>query len=349
MRDLEHKKKITVHLYPLLFLVALAFVVGVFVGRGMRTIDEAQGGRGSGLFKIKEKEFRFTSPAFKSETAGPSVTSTELKPFLYKVRTLVETRLKGNDASTVSVYFRDLNNGNWFGIEENEKFSPSSLLKIPLMIGYFKWAETNPLILNKKLLYAGTDGVTNDQDMKPVKTLKAGRSYAVDDLIFRMIAYADNAAFGLLSTNLPAERLQKVYKDLYVDYDPAKSEDYLSLAAHASFFRVLYNASYLNRELSEKALSYLSRASVFKSGIAAAIPPDTDVASTFCERTVRTKDGDDSEEIKQAHEFGIIYYPNRPYLIGIVTRGNDFKKLEKIIRDISRLVYDEVDRQSRLP
>jgi beta-lactamase class A len=164
-----------------------------------------------------------------------------------------------------------------------------------------------------------------------------------------MIAYADNAAFGLLSRNLPAERLHKVYKDLYVDYDPEKTEDYLSLSAHAAFFRVLYNASYLNREMSEKALSHLSRASVFKSGIAAAIPHDTEVASTFCERGVRTNDVDEEEELKQAHEFGIIYYPNRPYIIGIVTKGNDFKKLEKVIRDISRLVYDEVDRQSRLP
>jgi beta-lactamase class A len=349
MQDREGKKKTALHLYPLVFLVALVFVIGVFVGRGMRTIDETPGGRDAGLFKSKEKEFRFTSPVYKGETAGPSVTSTELKPFLYKVRTLVETRLKGNDASTVSVYFRDLNNGNWFGIQENEKFSPSSLLKIPVMIGYFKWAETNPLILNKKLLYAGTDGVTDDEDSKPGKKLKAGRSYAVDDLIFRMIAYADNAAFGLLSRNLPAERLHKVYKDLYVDYDPAKTEDDLSLSAHAAFFRVLYNASYLNREMSEKALSHLSRASVFKSGIAAAIPHDTEVASTFCERGVRTNDVDEEEELKQAHEFGIIYYPNRPYIIGIVTKGNDFKKLEKVIRDISRLVYDEVDRQSRLP
>ncbi len=348
MRDLEHKKKITVHLYPLLFLVALAFVVGVFVGRGMKTIDEAQGGRGSGLF-IREKEFRLTNPSFKGETATPSMTDTELKPFLYKVRTLVEKRLKGNDASTVSVYFRDLSNGNWFGIQENEKFSPASLLKIPVMIGYFKWAETNPLILNKRLLYGGADNETNSQHMTPVKTLKAGKTYAIDDLIFRMIAYADNASFGLLSANLPAERLQKVYKDLYMDYDPAKSEDYMSLTAYASFFRVLYNASYLNREMSEKALSYLSRASVFKSGMAAAIPPDTDVASKYCERTFQARDGGDAEEIKQVHEFGIVYYPNRPYLMGIMTRGDDFKKLEKVIRDISRLVYDEVDRQSRLP
>ena len=127
MRDLEQKKKITIHLYPLLFLLALAFVVGVFAGRGMKTIDEVQGGREPGLFKIKEKEFKFTSPSLKSETAAPSQTNTELKPFLYKVRSLVETRITRNDATSVSVYFRDLNNGHWFGINEQDRFSAGSL------------------------------------------------------------------------------------------------------------------------------------------------------------------------------------------------------------------------------
>lgn len=349
MQDLEKRKNITVHLYLILLAAATVFVAGVFVGRGIRTIDEAQGGREPGLFKIKEKEFRFTSPLIKSETSSPSLTSTEMKPFRYKVKALVETRLTGSDVSAVSVYFRDLNNGNWFGIQEKEKFSPSSLLKLPIMIGYFRWAETNPLILNKRIRYAGNDGEANNRGRSPAKVLKAGGSYTIDDLIFRMIAYADDAAFALLSANLPADRLDRVYKDLYMDYDPAKHEDHVSLTAYASFFRVLYNASYLSREMSEKALSHLSNASLFKSAMAAAIPPDTDVASRFCERVFQAEDGSDAEEIRQVHEFGIIYYPNRPYLIGIMTRGNDFKKMEKVVRDISRLVYDEVYRQSRLP
>ncbi len=77
---------------------------------------------------------------------GKSRAAWELKPFQYKVNSLIAEAVQNGDAAAVSIYFRDLNNGNWFGIGEREKFSQKSLLKIPVMIAYFKWSETNPLV-----------------------------------------------------------------------------------------------------------------------------------------------------------------------------------------------------------
>jgi len=57
-----------------------------------------------------------------------------------------------------------------------------------------------------------------------------------------------------------------------MNYDPEKKEDSLTLSAYASYFRVLFNASYLNEEMSEKALRYLAH-SVFRNGMAAGIRP----------------------------------------------------------------------------
>ncbi len=50
-------------------------------------------------------------------------------PFKDRVNELVEGMLSAGRASHISVYFRDLNNGPWFGINEKEEFSPASLLK----------------------------------------------------------------------------------------------------------------------------------------------------------------------------------------------------------------------------
>ena len=75
------------------------------------------------------------------------------------VRALVQEKIDDGDASSVSVYFRDLDNGNWFGIREDEKFSPVIQLKLPILIAYFKWSEDNPLVLRKKILFRGV-GVT---------------------------------------------------------------------------------------------------------------------------------------------------------------------------------------------
>ena len=47
----------------------------------------------------------------------------------------------------LSVYFRNLNNGPWFGIRENEGFAPASLMKISILISYLKMSETDPNLL----------------------------------------------------------------------------------------------------------------------------------------------------------------------------------------------------------
>ena len=53
--------------------------------------------------------------------------------------------------------------GTGSGIREHDKFSPKSLLKVPLMIAYFKWAESNPLVLRKTLTIPG-NGQETGQD-----------------------------------------------------------------------------------------------------------------------------------------------------------------------------------------
>ena len=58
-------------------------------------------------------------------------------------------------AQEVSVYFRDLQYGPTFGIDEYSKFSPASLLKLPMMISYLSLSEDNPDILNKEIYFEG--------------------------------------------------------------------------------------------------------------------------------------------------------------------------------------------------
>lgn len=48
------------------------------------------------------------------------------------------------DIINLSVYYRNLTNGNWFGIEEKELFSPASLMKLPLLLAYYKLEEQQP-------------------------------------------------------------------------------------------------------------------------------------------------------------------------------------------------------------
>jgi beta-lactamase class A len=346
MSNLEEKKKISISRSLLLTLTLGAFALGVFIGAGtLGLFTPIQADKSEGFTGNREGEFKFIRTSMGPTSPEEHRPSKELKPFRYKVNALIEEKLKKGEAAAISFYFRDLINGNRFGIRESDKFSPKSLLKLPVMMAYFKWAEANPLVLRKTLTYKDTEKQSEQKHIKPLTELEPGKHYMVNDLIFRMIAYDDTAAYSLLFANLPAGRLDKIFKDLNVEYDPRKEDDSLSLSAFASFYRVLFNASYLSEEMSEKALRYLSK-STFRDGMASGIPQNIEIACKQGERTISVTAGGEQQELYQLHEFGIIYHPNRPFLIGIMVRGDDFNSLMKVIRDITRLVYEEVDQQS---
>jgi len=335
--------KISITRSVVLILIAGAFAVGIFVGRSTWLFSPGQEEQGEPTPPALSEEFRFIRQSLQPDVQDARKVR-ELPPFRYKVNALIDEKIEDGEASSVAVYFRDLDNGNWFGIGDQEPFSPESQVKIPLMIAYFKWAETNPLVLRKKLAAVAPSGQDEPRFLRPPRTLEPGRSYTVNDLIFRMVAYGDNDAYALLNANLPAKRRSRIYQDLYVNYDPLKQDDALSLSAYASFFRVLFNASYLSEEMSEKALRYLSHSS-FRSGMAAGVPPDIDLACKAGERVLEAAD-DDRPGVVQLHEFGIVYHPGRPFLLGITARGTDYEDLSVVIRDITKLIYTEVAHQS---
>lgn len=283
--------------------------------------------------------YRFTNPLFDCEIAADRTEGSELQPFKYKIREIIARRVEAGDADHVSIYFRHLDSGASFGIKAGEKFIPASLLKVPVMIAWLKRTERDPAVLGRTFRYDGSTDWSANQTIKPRETLTPGTSYTVDNLIFRMIAYSDNNAWRLLLDNIDTRELDAIVADLHVNFDPAKSaEDSMSVRAYSSFYRVLYNATYLNREMSEKALQYLSN-NDFADGLVAGVPPGVKVASKFGEKTL-VESG-----VRELHEFGIVYHPRGPYLLGIMTKGHDFARLASVLRDISAEVYGEMERQ----
>lgn len=345
MSDPGNRKSMTIN-RPLVILLIVTFSAGLFIGKGAGLVGSLYENSTEGFSAGGDSDFRFIRPLSGYGHSSGERAIRELKPFRYKVKALVEKEVKTGGASVISVYFRDLISGHRFGIREQEKFSSETLLKLPLMIAYFKWAESNSLVLRRKTTYSGNNDPAERQSLTPAKTIEAGKSYTIDELIYRMIAYNDNNAYALLMANLPPGYLDRIFQDIYVNYNPAKSDAPVPFSAYASFYRVLFNASYLNKEMSEKALHYLSK-SEFRDGMIAGVPPNIDHATKFGERTLRVETENEEKEMHQLHEFGIIYYPDRPYLMGVMARGDDPEKLANVIRNITVLVYEEMDRQSR--
>jgi beta-lactamase class A len=277
------------------------------------------------------EEYQFISPLLQCENAQPGG-FLHIRKARASVHSVIEEAKKRGDISMAAVYYRDLNNGPWFGENEGEPFFPASLLKVPLLLTYLREAESNPAILQRKLVYDGTP-FTITQNYVFGEPLKSGRSYSVKELLEKMILTSDNTAMAILTSEelVSDAQLERVYKAFAID-SPIREGYQINPVTYASFFRVLYNATYLSRDLSEYALELMSH-SDFNEGLRSGVPLNIPISHKFGERY----HGQTGE--RQLHDCGIVYAPGKPYLICIMTRGSDFKRLSAVIGEISKQVY----------
>ncbi len=334
----ETKNKI----YPRIITGIILLAVGVIIGRYIPQQSPSPDVNQKNLSAdVRAGGGKYTNPLLDCDQS--QAVFVELAPFKDKVNSQISDLEKDQDISNISVYFRDMNNGPWFGISSSATFSPASLLKVPLAIAYYKLNEQSPGVLAQTITYTGPDSSWPNitQTIPPKELLTVGQAYSMDDLIKRMLSYSDNTAYYLLFSNIKQTDLQSVYNDFNLQLNgPGSADDStVTVRGYSSFFRILFNASYLNRSDSEKVLSYLAD-SEFMDGLAAGVPSNVPIAHKFGERETTDK------KPVEFHDCGIVYYPQHPYLLCVMTQGSDIVKQTNAIKQISSTVYNQVNSQN---
>jgi beta-lactamase class A len=335
------RKQIIIYIFALF----VGLVIGFFVGSNSEKssgndLPNAKNSADDKNVEYRGGGYQFISPLLECDS-GQNLYQGQTMAIKEKLEKFIQEKIGQNKISDVSVYFRDLRNGPWFGINENIKFVPASLMKVPVMIAYYKLAEKDPAVLQKKISVGQLAPEKFEQSYRPSQKIESGKTYSIDELMYHMIAFSDNEALTLLLQNIDQNVLLQSYTDLGVIIPGAKSlDDELTVKDYSSFFRILYNASYLNRDYSERALQMLSN-SDFKNGIVAGLPENIQTSHKFGER-FSISNQDQSSTEKQLHDCGIVYDPGHPYLVCIMSKGNDFDELSKTIQEISRVIYNNI-------
>jgi beta-lactamase class A len=267
----------------------------------------------------------------------------QFQPLQKDLEKMVAELTKSGALEKASIYFKDLKSGQWIDIGPQEKFYTASLGKIPIMIAYFRLAESDPAILQKKIYYPGGNDLNQQQEIQPTAPVVAGTSYTTQELIEKMIWYSDNNAANLLTSNIDQGLLRSVYNDLEIpilDNVTTDNLDYMTTKNFSLFFRVLYNATYLSREYSEKALEVLTGTD-FNKGILAGIPAGTTVSHKFGLTSV-ARNGLINE--RELHECGIVYHSRHPYFVCVMTRSSSsLPVIEQSLKNISEEIFRTVD------
>lgn len=325
-------------------LVFLGFIIGFYTFILSGKADDSESGNNYVPYRKEGLSgYKFINPLLDCEGSS-SLIDTRIASIKHDISLAVAEEKKKSHIDEISLYYRDLNNGPWFGIDEDMPFSPASLLKVPVAMAIYDKAMKDPSFLSQEVLF-GLHSEVPDMGYGenlpsiylPPDIMPENTKYTLNDLTFRALAYSDNSAYFTILKAVDYEKLESIHTELGLVYpNDTTKDDYVSVRAYSSLFRVLYNASYLDREYSEKLLEILS-SSTFTQGLVNELPAGTVVAHKF---GIRGNDAASNQ--MQLHDCGIIYHPDSPYLLCIMTRGPELEPLADSISGLSKKIYDLV-------
>lgn len=325
------------HFEPPWLVVFIFFLAGIFTG-GLALLTWIYNGS-YGVTKIhpRDTHYKYTNPLLAVEVNNPShyLAAFSLQN---KIEGVIANAQKIRSIGTAGVYFRDIESGQWVGINENFRFTPGKLLQVPLMMTYYHQAETNPAVLKKMLVYYKTPGNLDNPN------LTAGERYAVDDLIQAMFVDDDDNAAAVLFDGISLTVLNETYADLGIPFQENKNiDDFITIKYYGLLMRILYNATYLSPDFSEKALTILAKWSPIDRGIPEGLPNNVKAAHQFHSHTIAGP----SQFPIEADDCGVFYYPSHPYILCATASGRDLSSINALFKEIGRTA--QADMESKYP
>lgn len=243
----------------------------------------------------------------------------------------------GSVKGQYSLYFEDLNSGVWFGIDETNLYNQWSLLKVKVAATVLKKVERREITLASKVKLSPAD--LDTATLYP-ELNHAGDELTVRELLDRLIRYSDNTASFALSRLFKADEFQDTLLAVGTLPAPAdKPRNFLpsvSPKEYANALRDLYFAKYLSKPSSELILALMAD-TVYDSQIRMGLPPDIKVAH---------KVGFNAD-CGEFHDCGIVYLPDAPYILCVMSKKSTRDEADRVIREISRLVYEFVRQKKR--
>lgn len=234
--------------------------------------------------------------------------------------------------NNVGVYFEYLPSGTSIGANEKEEVALVSLSKVPLVMSIYKKIERGNiskddiLVIKKEHL---------NQEFGTLWKRGEGVQLSVEELVKLALINSDNTAYNVLSGELKGEELDEVYQALDIQLTIEEENLLVSPKSYSSIFRSLYLSSFLSERSSNEILDILTHTS-FEDKIDAGVPENIKVAHKI---GVFEKLDDPSLDVYI--DCGIIYVPNRPYILCIFVKDSN-EQAQKHISTISKMVYEYI-------
>lgn len=265
---------------------------------------------------------------------NPTVTSSVGKHFIINFKPLRDeyTQIQSQYKHKTYIYFAYLPNSSWVGLGEKDLFYAASTIKVPFAMSLYRSIESG--LLKPDIKYAIREEDLN-YGFGDLYKKGVDNELTVDELIRLMLERSDNTAMLALRSVNDASGIGdpfiNVYQAMGWDTDLLnQNRDYvlINLKTLSNMFLSLYNATYVNVDHSNDILRHLAE-SPFDDKIVAGVPASVPVAHKV----------GIAEDIKTYSDCGIVYVPNRHYLLCLGSIGASEKDASNFMKRVSEATY----------
>lgn len=300
--------------------------------------------------------------SFSTKTDSPDATSKPRAeysnyPFLAKrifldnpndtIVNFIELREKlkkyvANAPDKMGVYFEYLPTGVSVGVNDRDEFYRASLIKLPLVMRTYKMIEDGS-IKKDEILTVRRDLL--DDSYGELGRTGGGTQISISQTIDLVLTKSDNTAYNMLLDRVnqilkedkrQSERGIDEVNDFFdIPYSDSTNDFQLTPKSYSSILKSLFFSSYLTYESSNEIIGIMSK-STFLNGLPKFLPKDVKVAH-------KTGVFDAKDPKKGVHsDCGIVYYPNRAYILCVMVASVGEDTSNKYISEISKMVFDYV-------
>lgn len=281
------------------------------------------------LFFFKQKTINLSYNLF--PFIDPLRSSIEQKHFFTTIEPLRDdlreiVKKYESEGVKMGVYFEYLNTGANISINDELRFWPASLSKMPTALVAMKKIERGEWELENQLIMYYED---RNDDFGDLYKNEVGTAFTIKELLRELIVNSDDTAHRILIRNMTGQDFEEMLSALGME--KLYNENYdITAREYSRIFRSLYTSSFLSRENSTFLLELLA-STRFNEFLDSGIPEDVLFSHKIGEHDPQSTYLD----------AGIVYVPHRPYLLTVMV-NTDREKAKKIMKEISEASYKYV-------
>lgn len=239
------------------------------------------------------------------------------------------TKIINGKGGFYSIYYKDLKNGNSFGIDEHQVETGASVNKVPIVAALYLLGNQGKINLDDRVTIQQDD--LQDYGTGSLRYQKMPQTYSLRNLAKLSLKESDNTAAHILSVRIGEDVVQKFVDDWGMT-QTRMADNQTSAYDMSLLFEKIYKGEITNSANTKELLEFMTETET-EDRLPKKLPSSTKIYH---------KSGDGEGFI---HDVGIVEIKNHSYYLGIMTSDVSGKEeqVSDIISQISKYIFDKIN------